>query len=60
MVTHNPDIECYADRLLYIADGKFVEQVVNAEQTRLNYEDYAEYLKRRDQQQDDGDTDGGH
>lgn len=21
MVTHNPDIECYADRILYLADG---------------------------------------
>lgn len=22
MVTHNPDLECYADRVLYVADGK--------------------------------------
>lgn len=21
MVTHNPDLECYADRILYVADG---------------------------------------
>lgn len=21
MVTHNPDIECYADRILYVKDG---------------------------------------
>ena len=22
MVTHNPDLECYADRVLYIEDGR--------------------------------------
>ena len=22
MVTHNPHLECYADRILYVADGK--------------------------------------
>jgi putative ABC transport system ATP-binding protein len=21
MVTHNPDLECYADRILYVKDG---------------------------------------
>lgn len=25
MVTHNPDIECYADRILYVQDGQFVK-----------------------------------
>jgi len=25
MVTHNPDLECYADRVLYIQDGKLVK-----------------------------------
>jgi putative ABC transport system ATP-binding protein len=25
MVTHNPDIECYADRILYVQDGCFVK-----------------------------------
>lgn len=29
MVTHNPDIECYADRILYLADGTIVKQVHN-------------------------------
>lgn len=41
MVTHNPDIECYADRLLYLEDGRFVEQAINVQQTPLIYEDYA-------------------
>jgi putative ABC transport system ATP-binding protein len=25
MVTHNPEIECYADRILYVQDGTFVK-----------------------------------
>jgi len=25
MVTHNPDLECYADRILYIRDGCLVK-----------------------------------
>jgi len=44
MVTHNPDIECYADRILYLSDGMFEKQAINREQTRLNYDDYIQYL----------------
>ncbi|EFA82791.1 putative non-transporter ABC protein [Heterostelium album PN500] len=44
MVTHNPDIECYADRILYLADGVFEKQAINIEQTRLDYDKYIEYL----------------
>ena len=40
MVSHNPDIECYADRLIYLSDGKIVGQALNREQTRLVYEQY--------------------
>ena len=29
MVTHNPDLECYAHRILYIRDGKLIKQVLN-------------------------------
>lgn len=25
MVTHNPDLECYADRIIYLADGAIVK-----------------------------------
>jgi putative ABC transport system ATP-binding protein len=25
MVTHNPDLECYAHRIIYIRDGKIVK-----------------------------------
>ena len=44
MVTHNPDIECYADRMIYISDGKIVSQALNQVQSRLNYEHYLQYL----------------
>ena len=48
MVTHNPDVECYADRILYVEDGRFVRQVVNVCPVPLVKEEYAEYLKRLD------------
>jgi len=44
MVTHNPDVECYADRILYVQDGRFAEQAINEEQVPLIYEDYMAYL----------------
>jgi len=25
MVTHNPDLECYADRILYLRDGEIIK-----------------------------------
>ncbi|KAL7752767.1 hypothetical protein RI367_001769 [Sorochytrium milnesiophthora] len=49
MVTHNPDVECYADRLLYLQDGRFVKQAINEVQTPLVFEDYMEYLRSKDQ-----------
>lgn len=44
MVTHNPDVECYADRILYISDGRIERQVLNATQTPINYDEYMAYL----------------
>jgi len=44
MVTHNPDVECYADRVLYIQDGKCVKQCLNEVQSRLDYSRYLDYL----------------
>lgn len=55
MVTHNPDLECYADRILYVADGAFVGQAINTEQTRLDIDSYVRYL-HRDDDDDDGVT----
>jgi len=44
MVSHNPDIECYADRIFYLQDGTFVEQAINLEQTPLVYSQYIKYV----------------
>ena len=45
MVTHNPDIECYADRILYVQDGVFVKQAINLKQIALKPEEYAMFMK---------------
>jgi len=50
MVTHNPDVECYADRILYLSDGRFEKQVYNIVQTPLIYEDYINYLNTVEQE----------
>jgi len=47
MVSHNPDVECYADRILYIEDGRFVSEAVNAVQSKLQYEHYIKILNSR-------------
>jgi len=44
MVTHNPDLECYADRILYVQDGEFKFQAINTVQSPLDYESYMAYL----------------
>lgn len=44
MVTHNPDLECYADRILYVSDGRFVKQAINEEQYTLTVDGYSKYL----------------
>lgn len=44
MVTHNPDLECYAHRILYVQDGKFVKQAVNEYQQALTPKEYLEYI----------------
>lgn len=53
MVTHNPDLECYADRVVYVADGRVVGTAVNTVQTPLEHEAYLAYLHR----EADGDAD---
>jgi len=50
MVSHNPAVECYADRILYLADGRIKEQILNYEQTPLIYEYYIKYLNRLEEQ----------
>jgi len=49
MVTHNPDVECYADRIIYLSDGRFDRQIFNIEQTPLIYEDYIRYINSVEQ-----------
>lgn len=39
-VTHNPDLEVYADRILYVEDGTFIKQAVNTCQAKLDYDSY--------------------
>jgi len=48
MVTHNPDLECYADRILYIRNGRIERQALNYEQIELSYEQYSQLLERRE------------
>jgi len=40
MVTHNPEIECYADRIIYVQDGVFVKQALNEVQTAIKEDEY--------------------
>ena len=49
MVTHNPEIECYADRILYVQDGQFVKQALNEVQTAIKEEEYTKFLHNDDQ-----------
>jgi len=44
MVTHNPDLECYADRILYVRDGSFLKQAVNSAQQRIDHDSYLSYV----------------
>jgi putative ABC transport system ATP-binding protein len=46
MVTHNPDLESYADRVLYIKDGKLVKQAINEIQVPLLLDKYLEYINK--------------
>ena len=48
MVTHNPEIECYADRILYVQDGQFVKQALNEVQTAIKEEEYTHFLHAGD------------
>jgi len=60
MVSHNPDIECYADRIFYLADGKFVKQAINIQQTKLIYENYIRHVNKRKEELVNGDDNGKH
>jgi ABC-type transport system involved in cytochrome bd biosynthesis fused ATPase/permease subunit len=44
MVTHNPDLESYCDRVLYVEDGAFQKQVINRKQRRIDYHRYLAHI----------------
>jgi putative ABC transport system ATP-binding protein len=44
MVTHNPDLECYANRVLYVRDGRIYKEAVNNVQARIDLNKYLNYL----------------
>ena len=44
MVTHNPELECYADRILYVQDGVILKQILNEYQIALTVEEYLAYI----------------
>jgi len=44
MVTHSAELECYADRTLFVRDGRIVAQHINLQQTPLELSAYLSYL----------------
>lgn len=46
-VTHDPDLECYADRIIYVEDGTLRRQAINRYQTRIDFDSYMEALNSR-------------
>eukprot|EP01130_Rhizamoeba_saxonica_P004327 TRINITY_DN1768_c0_g1_i2.p1 TRINITY_DN1768_c0_g1~~TRINITY_DN1768_c0_g1_i2.p1 ORF type:complete len:236 (+),score=49.38 TRINITY_DN1768_c0_g1_i2:251-958(+) len=52
MVSHNPDVECYADRIFYLEDGRFIRQAINVRQSKLNYVDYIRYINAKKKEQE--------
>lgn len=51
MVTHNPDVEVYADRILYIQDGRIVRQVLNdfkIDIGGIDPEQFQQWVRNRD------------
>ena len=41
----DPDLECYANRILYVADGRIVGMAINESQSALEYDAYMKYLQ---------------
>ena len=46
MVTHNPDLECYADRVLYVSGGTIAGIAINEKQVQLNAENYTKFQEK--------------
>lgn len=48
MITHNEDLECYADRILYVLDGRIHHQVRNMFQVKLPVNDYINFVRSKE------------
>ncbi|MES1917682.1 MAG: hypothetical protein MHM6MM_009395 [Cercozoa sp. M6MM] len=57
MVTHNPDLETYADRIIYIGDGVVKRVVQNTRPCRLPVEAYSAHLNAAHEQEEDDSDD---
>ena len=44
MVTHNPELECYANIIIYVQDGEFIKQAINENQQALTPKEYLDYI----------------
>lgn len=44
MVTHNPELETYADRILYVQDGVFTKQILNETQISITVDEYLNFI----------------
>ena len=47
MVTHNEDLECYGDRIIFFEDGQIQKQVLNDFQFALDPEEYSKFLNTK-------------
>jgi ABC-type uncharacterized transport system ATPase component len=47
MVTHNEDLECYGDRIIFFEDGKIRKQVLNQYQFSLDAGEYNAFLNTK-------------
>ncbi|KAK8790901.1 hypothetical protein WA158_005532 [Blastocystis sp. Blastoise] len=47
MVTHNPDLECYAHRILYVKNGQIEKQIINKSQVRYEPDDYVNMVNSK-------------
>jgi putative ABC transport system ATP-binding protein len=47
MVTHNEDLECYGDRIIFFEDGQIQRQVLNDHQFALDPEEYSKFLNTK-------------
>lgn len=47
MVTHNPDLECYANRIIYIHNGLIEKQIINKYQCQYDPDEYQQKMNAK-------------